>query len=1111
MMKTPWTVAMFTFACLAPALHAGKVEADFNDLNLGDTRTSGHGGSPNNGVHNTGRGFATGGDGEYNNGTGVVQFQAGDLAAPAGVQNFRSEQKTPSDPAAAGLGVVFTSDSIAAEPFHTRMQERKFATALTGSQIWFSFLFKLKGPAAQGQVFFNAPATTDGGASAGAFGISLGHPSKPGAVAINLDPAQTPNDVPNGSQLLYYDGTKGVETVNSSAVTAHLIIGRITYNPAGADIIDIWLDPADASNLADASNPAGTAPTLTATSDEIPAGGLFSVAFEGTRNLTPVLTGSTYTSGGQFYLDHFRISDDADGLDFVTGNIENDPKLVIDSTSPTTSLNFRGVYGTGSPVTAAPRTITLRNTGTNNPITINSIGFQAATAVFNLSTEATLPVTLAPGQTTSFTVGGSSNAFGVTHTATLAVNTSVTEQNMTFPVSATFFTSGTRLTTNPGFETNTDGWLSDNFNLNTPASRVTPGAIGSAGMAYLKGMGVTGAPDNFSQTMINGAADWEMTFYFSPLDASVFPEYHSEGNAPESNDRTFQVVIQSNNTPPIAASGTEGSYTNANNGNAALINLAYLPANDQGFSVFNGSAWESLELPLITGSIDANKDGNLRSANGDSVNFYLVRIKGTGFGTSAARYSISVSQPNSVATAATASDLAIWSSNAGTDHTPGSFTFPTGDISRSGGLTTSYWIDEVSFYAKEAADPDFSVIPTGEILSHNGVTKSGAISITNTGFTQNLVISGVSFNTNIATSPQAFPLTIPPGSTHSLPVNINPANFTNGNNAARHTITVNSTLPTNPNRSTPFTCIGTTDANMVGNWNFNIDGPDPFTDWDTWAGWVETSTATASRDVTGLLDGTDSGGTGKAAYLGNNAVIRGDFGGPASDFVVEFPFALKATTTDYRMFNVLLHTVDGRNINIRYRNDVWQCFHEGSGWQDVITGPPIVASTDGNNDGDLADAGDVKNVHKFRLTGTGWGTPAATYRIEILDAADQPFAASDAGLAFFQGGIPTAGAISVTFQAQLESCPGYWVDDVSVRSLAPPSTPELRITGISGGPGTFILHWDSQGTPVTVERSTTLLPMSWEEISINDQDGTHTDSSAPAGRAFYRVKPVATP
>jgi hypothetical protein len=61
---------------------------------------------------------------------------------------------------------------------------------------------------------------------------------------------------------------------------------------------------------------------------------------------------------------------------------------------------------------------------------------------------------------------------------------------------------------------------------------------------------------------------------------------------------------------------------------------------------------------------------------------------------------------------------------------------------------------------------------------------------------------------------------------------------------------------------------------------------------------------------------------------------------------------------------------------------------------------------------------------------------------------------------------------------------------------------EIAITGISGGPGGFTLTWDSSG-PVTVERSTDLID--WDEISVGDADGTHTDLTAPAGKAFYRV------
>ena len=84
------------------------------------------------------------------------------------------------------------------------------------------------------------------------------------------------------------------------------------------------------------------------------------------------------------------------------------------------------------------------------------------------------------------------------------------------------------------------------------------------------------------------------------------------------------------------------------------------------------------------------------------------------------------------------------------------------------------------------------------------------------------------------------------------------------------------------------------------------------------------------------------------------------------------------------------------------------------------------------------------------------------------------------------------------------------MDDVSARSLVTASA-DLKITGISGGSGSFTIQWDSQGAPVIVERSTTLLPDSWEPISANDADGTHTDSGAPAGRAFYRLRRVTPP
>ena len=1114
MTKTPWKITALACALLSPIplAHAGKVETDFNDMNLGDTRTSGSGATSNLNNLDSGSGFATGGAGNYDNGTGVLQFEAGDLSAPAGVANFLSEQEPPTDPAAAGQGVVFTSGNNPDLPNHNRLQERKFASALTGSETWFSFLFRLKGPSSQGQVYFNAPASTASEGTPGVFAISMGHPSKPGAVAINLDPLQTPADLTDGDPLLYFDGTKGVEVTDSTAVTAHVILGRILQNPSGADTIEIWLDPADASD------PTATAPTLTATSDAISTEGLFSVALEGTRYPVPSLTGATYTDGGHFALDHFRISDDADALDYVTGNLQIDPKLVIDTTDPSdsTSLNFRGVYGSTLPVSAAPRTITLTNAGASNPITINNILFEGTTSTFTLTPEEAFPVTLDPGDSTSFTVGASSSTIGVTQTATLVVTTDVVEQDMTFPVSAIFFNAGTRLTANPGFESNTDGWISDHFSSVTPPVRVVPGAMGSVGMVRMKGVGdpaANSAPDNFSQTLYNGASDWEMVFYFSPLDASVFHEYNTEGNPAAPDDRTFQVVIQSDSASPTSASGTEGTITDARNADAALINLAYLPEGDKGFCVFNGSSWQPIGLPLLTGSIDANKDGSLRPADSDSINFYLVRIKGTGFGTSAAKYSVSVSNPNSVTTAGTAADLTTWSSDAGTGHTPGSFTFPTGDISRSGGATLSYWIDEVSFYATEAPATDFSVAPTEEIVSHNSSVATEMIAVTNTGFTQDLVITGADFNSPAVETPQEFPLTIAPGTTQLLPIIVH-GNFVNGNNAGRPVITVKSDLPVNPNRTVTFTGIGTTDQNLAGNWNFQVGGRDTGTDWDSWAGWAETGTVNASKDVAGLLDGTDTGGSGKGAYLGPNSVIRSNLGASISDYVIEFPFAVKESVTGQRMFNLAIQAANNSQINIRLKDGIWEAYHDASstssGWNEIITGNPVVGSVDANADNDLADSEDTKNIYKIRFTGHGWGSETPTYQFEILDTDDQVLAASDPALAFYQYGVPTAGATSITFQATQDNCPGYWVDDVSARSLVTASA-DLKITGISGGSGSFTIQWDSQGAPVIVERSTTLLPDSWEPISANDADGTHTDSGAPAGRAFYRLRRVTPP
>ncbi len=76
-----------------------------------------------------------------------------------------------------------------------------------------------------------------------------------------------------------------------------------------------------------------------------------------------------------------------------------------------------------------------------------------------------------------------------------------------------------------------------------------------------------------------------------------------------------------------------------------------------------------------------------------------------------------------------------------------------------------------------------------------------------------------------------------------------------------------------------------------------------------------------------------------------------------------------------------------------------------------------------------------------------------------------------------------------------------WVITGAATSVIPVIT-SFSITG-----NTAVLNWSGTGSsPVTVERSLTLEIGSWSPISTNDTDGTHTDTSAPAGKAFYRVR-----
>ena len=1124
-MKPRFLGLLLLCTSLAPSVaSAGKAEADFNDLKLGDTRTRGDVNSPNDNILNTGSGFlaatgeASGGNGEYNNNTGVLKFERGDLPVPAGTIGYTSVQGSPIDAAAAGPGggVVFTSGTETGSNSnqYTRFQERQLATALkgasTGGVVWFSYLFRLDGPQAQGQLVFNSPATQNssdfqatGTDIGGAFGISLGHRDTPGAFALNLNPTQTPADIVGaGSDLIYYDGTKGVEVRNPAAITSHLVIGRVVVNATGNDLIEIWLDPANVNSL-------GT-PTLTSNTDEIGSTGIFSVAFEGTRFIAPTPTSGPYTNGGHFAMDHFRISDEADGFEFVTGNVAVDPKLIISPTSPSSSFNFRGVYGSGDPITSGELVVTLKNDGATQDITINSIGFSNTTnTTFSLIDPPATPFDLEPGQEVSLRMQAASSTLGVQTSNTLVIDTNVDEQDMILGASATFFSNGSRLNRNSGFETNLDYWTSDSYGLDdTPPLRVTPGFLGTGAMLRMQGVDDARGTDNISQTVLNGAADWEFSFVFSPINEADFAAY--AGSALQAGDRTFQVVIQADSNIPTPAAGTQGTFTEVTNADAALVNLAYLPLQG-GFCVFNGTSWVSLGLPAITGSTDATRNGNLSAtdpAGADTVNAYVVRIKGTGFGTPSAKYSVSVSNPNSAVTNATASNITIFSAAQGSTNTPGAYTFTTGDVSSSGTVsgspirTTTYWIDEVSFFAGQARNPDISIGGNPSVVSHNGVVTPALITVTNVGESANLEISDLYFGKPLAFSTTSTPtIVIPPGVTTTIPVSVDPAGFTGSNNVEFTNLNLVTNVTQQPNYAVQISGTATSDANLLANWNFEIYGNDHWSDWDTFLSWDEYGVVTQSKDVPGLV-----AGSGNGVHIANTAAIRNTLAASPSDFVVESYFAVRNSAD--RAFNLVLEAADRDPVlfllNLRYQGNRWEAY--SGTWQTVIdmTSNPLATSNDANGDSDLEDAGDTKAVYKLRVTAQGWKSATPTYQIEILDVAGNPVAASAPGLAIFQTLPPPEGPNRITFAANTGTNAGFWLDDVLIYSTV--ESEGVTITSISKGTGTFTLNWDSGGQPVTIERSTTMEATDWNPVSENNTAGPFTDNAAPNGRAFYRVR-----
>lgn len=943
----------------------------------------------------------------------------------------------------------------------TSLQIRTLATPLTGSTIWFSFLI-------------NQPVATAGLNTGNRGGICFNQATTTG------DPGN-PRIMFLGTQLNAWLASNSEFTLNSAITpgTTALVLGRIQYSAAGNEVITLWVNP----NVNALGAPAGTI-----TSNWLGAAGITSVAVQ------------SYGGGNGGIVDALRISDAPDAYTQVTGSTIPDPVLAVDPVSVAGDFAFGAIYP--EPTT---RTVVYRNEGPNNSLTVQNVSLSNdAGGVFTVDN--VMPAvgsTLAPGESVSVRILANSAAGGA-FTGELSIDTDQNSQDKSLPVSATVHAPGAKVNAaNPTMDTGLANW--------TAAAAVSPGiAPGSTGMARVRGKGDKGVPldemDSLGQNGIpNGAANWELGCHFTPIRTADYEEYAIVPAMGEMQDRSFQLVVFAGDDVPA----TSMSQTQAQN---ALIQIAYLPAGNgtegEGFYSHDGNAWVRLNgLPVIAGSIDADGDGRLVVGT-DTVNDYRLNVRGTNFGSGPATWSVTLSG-GELAAPVTQSGLGYSSGALISSAGPGSFSFTSSDLSTlsnsSAGFCTPFWVDDVFYYAGAMPEPSLSFAGTMNIVGFNQAAPNGTLTLRNDGRTQNLNLSGVSFgDAALSVVSPALPLVIPPGGSVSLVVQLDSASVA-PDNAVLTTLSVASDDPSQPAAVFPVTARSTTTLNQLPNWNLETPGAGAA---DAFAFWTELD-PTRTRAVPGILPGSAT-----AAYLDSvgstTTTLSQNLATPLADFDLLADFAIRQTAN--RAFNLLLNTSNGQ-INLRYEAGIWAAFN-GTAWQTLIdmSATPLMASVDSTFDGDFLDAGESFTAYKLHITGSGWGTPAPSYQLEIQNAAGTVIASGASAFTVFQGAPTTAGLNSVNFTNQAGNNPGFWVDDVKLAAVVPGG--ELRITAFTVNKATgavSITFTSTAGTAYTVKASNSVGAFVSQVAATTGSAGSttvnFTDAAATTTeRRFYRVE-----
>ena len=243
---SPFTILSLLAAFTVQSAHASPVIADFNDLATGGL---------------DGQAGGTGFTGNWV-GSGATVI-AGDMTAPASTGYALTQSGT------AQKARVTSSSKT--------KQSRDLSTDLTGDTVWFSYLM-------QNSETKNAR-----------IGLTFNNTHR--VFAYNQTTVGT------GQHYLFLDKSTHSDNRNlwaNSGQGTVLILGKITVDDTGDDIIDLWADP----NVSSGEAGLGTV-TLTNTFDYFGAAGITNIALHGV--------------GASSYIDNIHFSDGPDGFAAVTG------------------------------------------------------------------------------------------------------------------------------------------------------------------------------------------------------------------------------------------------------------------------------------------------------------------------------------------------------------------------------------------------------------------------------------------------------------------------------------------------------------------------------------------------------------------------------------------------------------------------------------------------------------------------------------------------------------------------------------------------------------------------------------------------------------------------